>query len=57
MKLICREGDVNLTKDNFVYAESELHYVGIWAVSYTHLDVYKRQVVGNFLLCIISPKQ
>ena len=40
MKLICREGDVNLTKDNFVYAESELHYVSIWVLENDALQKY-----------------
>ena len=44
MKLICREGDVNLTKDNFVYAESELHYVGIWVLENDALQKYSLRI-------------
>lgn len=44
MKLTCREGIVNLTKDNFVYAESELHYVGIWVLENDALQKYSLRI-------------
>lgn len=44
MKLVCREGTIRLTTKNFVYAESELHYVGIWVLKDGALQKYSLRV-------------